>query len=194
MNLALMCDIIGASDLFLHVAKIVLYVHNKCKFLAAIIRPPLWSSGQSSWIEIQRSSFWFPAIPDFLRSSGSRTGSTQPRKTIVELLGRNSSGSGLENREYCRGNPLRWPRDTLHPQKFALTLPTCGGRSVGIVRLRTKTTEFVFVCWAAVIHYLALWNTRLSIAVTGIKSIKTNINQEICKWIKNVGNKFELWI
>jgi hypothetical protein len=27
--------------------------------------------------------------------------------TIEKLLGRNSSGSGLENREYGRGDPLR---------------------------------------------------------------------------------------
>jgi len=31
----------------------------------------------------------------------------------------------------------------LYPQKLALTLPTGGGRSVGIVRVRTKATEFV---------------------------------------------------
>jgi hypothetical protein len=37
---------------------------------------------------------------------------------------------------------LRWPRNTLYPQKLALTSPTSGGRSVGIVRLRTKATEF----------------------------------------------------
>jgi hypothetical protein len=41
--------------------------------------PPLWSSGQSSWLEIQRSGVRFRALPDFLRSSGSVTGSTQPR-------------------------------------------------------------------------------------------------------------------
>jgi len=29
----------------------------------------------------------------------------------------------------------------LYPQKLALTLPTGGGRSVGIVRSRTKATE-----------------------------------------------------
>jgi len=29
----------------------------------------------------------------------------------------------------------------LYPQKLALTSPTGGGRSVGIVRVRTKTTE-----------------------------------------------------
>jgi hypothetical protein len=37
-----------------------------------------------------------------------------------------------------RGNPLRWPRDTLYPQMLALTSPTSGCRSVGIVRLWTK--------------------------------------------------------
>jgi hypothetical protein len=31
----------------------------------------------------------------------------------------------------------------LYPQKLALTLPTGGGRPVGIVRSRTKATEFV---------------------------------------------------
>jgi hypothetical protein len=33
-------------------------------------------------------------------------------------------------------------------QKLALTSPTCGGRSVDIVRLRTKATEFSFMLWA----------------------------------------------
>jgi hypothetical protein len=63
--------------------------------------------------------------------------------TIEKLLGRNSSYSGLENREYSRGNPLRWPCDTLYPQKLALTSPTCGGLSFCIVLLRSKPTEFV---------------------------------------------------
>jgi hypothetical protein len=42
--------------------------------------PKLWSSGQSSWLQIQRSWVRFPALQDFLRSSGSGTGSTQPRE------------------------------------------------------------------------------------------------------------------
>jgi hypothetical protein len=62
---------------------------------------------------------------------------------IEELLGRNSRGSGLENREYGCGNQLRWPCDTLYQQKLALTSPICGSRLVGIVRLRTKTSEFL---------------------------------------------------
>jgi hypothetical protein len=40
--------------------------------------------------------------------------------TTEELLGRNSSGSGQENREYDWGDPLRWPRNTLNPQKLVL--------------------------------------------------------------------------
>jgi hypothetical protein len=48
---------------------------------------------------------------------------------------------GLEIREYSRRDLSRWPRDTFYPQKLALTSPTSDGRSVGIVRLRTKATE-----------------------------------------------------
>ena len=43
-------------------------------------RPPLWSSGQSFWLQIQRSRVRFPALPDFLSGSGSGTGYTQPRE------------------------------------------------------------------------------------------------------------------
>jgi hypothetical protein len=52
--------------------------------------------------------------------------------TTEELLGRKSSSSSQENREY-------------DPQKLALTSLTSGSRSVGIVRSRTKATDFVFV-------------------------------------------------
>jgi hypothetical protein len=64
--------------------------------------------------------------------------------TIEGLLGRKSSSSGLENREYVRGDPLRRTCDTLYPQKFTLTSPTNGGRSVDIIRSRNKATEFFF--------------------------------------------------
>jgi hypothetical protein len=63
---------------------------------------------------------------------------------IEELLERKNSGSGLESREYGRKNPPRWSRGNLYPQKLALTSPTSGGRSVGIVRSRTQTTEVFF--------------------------------------------------
>jgi hypothetical protein len=99
----------------------------------------------SSWLRIQKTRVRFPALQIFWKIVGLERGPLSLVSTTEELLGRNSSGSGLENREYGRGDPLRWPRDTLNPQKLALTSPTRDGRSVGIVRLRTKATEF-FVC------------------------------------------------
>jgi hypothetical protein len=51
------------------------------------IRRPLWSS-QSSWLQIQRFRVRFPALPDFLRSSGSETGPLSLVRIIEELLER----------------------------------------------------------------------------------------------------------
>jgi hypothetical protein len=65
--------------------------------------------------------------------------------TTEELLGRKSSASDLERREYGHADPSRWPRNTLYAQKLALTSPTSGGRSVDIVRSRTKATELFYV-------------------------------------------------
>jgi hypothetical protein len=74
--------------------------------------------------------------------------------TIEELLGRKSSGSGLENQECGLRGPLFWPRNTLYPQKLAPTSPTSSSRLVGIVCSRTKATGVWFFlirlmqyCW-----------------------------------------------
>ena len=40
----------------------------------------------------------------------------------------------------------------LYPQKLALISPTGGGRSVGIVRVRTRATEFSF----SLVYYMHL--------------------------------------
>jgi hypothetical protein len=55
--------------------------------------------------------------------------------------------AGLKSREYGHWEPSRWPRDTLYPQKLALTSSTSGGRSVGIVLSRTQATELVSYRW-----------------------------------------------
>jgi hypothetical protein len=88
----------------------------------------------------QKVSVRFPALPDFLRSSGSGTGSTQPLSTIEELLERKSSGSGLEDRKVIRSADYATP---LYPQRLTLTSPASGYRSVDVVRSRSQATEFV---------------------------------------------------
>jgi hypothetical protein len=64
--------------------------------------------------------------------------------TTEELLGRKSSGSGVESREYGRRDLSRWPHGTLYPQKLALTSLTSSGSSAGIVLSRSQATEFFF--------------------------------------------------
>jgi hypothetical protein len=64
--------------------------------------------------------------------------------TTEELLGRNSSGSGLESREYGRRDPSRCHVAPSIRKMLVLTSLTSSGRSVGIVRLRTEVMEFFF--------------------------------------------------
>jgi hypothetical protein len=101
---------------------------------AARKRPPLWSNGQRSWFDSRRYHIFWEVV-------GQERGPLSLLSTTEELLERKSSGSGLEIREYGRRDPSRWPRDTLYPQILALTLPTSGGRSVGITRSWTEATE-----------------------------------------------------
>jgi hypothetical protein len=102
--------------------------------------PPLWSSGQSTWLQSQRSGFDFGYHQISWEVVGLERVPLRLLGTIEEQLERNSSGSGLESREYGRRDPSHWPRGTLYPQKFTLTSPTIGGFSVGIVRSRTQAT------------------------------------------------------
>jgi hypothetical protein len=77
------------------------------------IRPPLWSSGQSSWLQIQRSAFDSQRFHIFWEVVCLERGPLSLVSTTEELLGRKSSVSGLENREYGRsGSASRWLRDT----------------------------------------------------------------------------------
>jgi hypothetical protein len=62
--------------------------------------PPLWSSGQSSCLQIRRSGLDSRRYHIFLKVVGLERDPLSLVSTIEELLGRKSSGSGLENREY----------------------------------------------------------------------------------------------
>jgi hypothetical protein len=106
-----------------------------------LTRPPLWSSGQSSWLQIRRSGFDLRRYQIFWVVMGLERRPLNLMNTTEELLDRKSSFSCLENREYGRRDPSLWPRGTLYPQKLVITSPTSDGRSVVIVRSRTQTTE-----------------------------------------------------
>jgi hypothetical protein len=93
-------------------------------------RPPMWSSGQSSWLQIQSSGFDSRRYQIFWDVVGLERGPLSLVGTIEELLGRNSSGSHLENRQYVHVDPLRWLRDTFYPKTLARTSPTSGSGSV----------------------------------------------------------------
>jgi hypothetical protein len=56
----------------------------------SFLRPPLWSSSQSFWLDSQRFQIFWEA-------AGLERGPISLVRTTEELLGRNSSGSGLEN-------------------------------------------------------------------------------------------------
>jgi hypothetical protein len=100
---------------------------------------------KSSWLQIQRSGFNSRSYQIFWELEGLEQGPLSLVSTIEELLGRKSSGFGLESREYGRRDPSRWPCGTLYSQKLVLTLPTSGGRSVGKVRSRTQTRNLFFL-------------------------------------------------
>jgi hypothetical protein len=64
--------------------------------------------------------------------------------TTEELLGRKSSGSGPERREYGHKDPSRWPRSTLYTQEVGTNFADMR-RSLGrYSSLQSKATEFNF--------------------------------------------------
>jgi hypothetical protein len=115
----------------------------------------------SSGIDSRRyQSFW--------EVVGLERGSLSLVSTIEELLGRNSSGSGLESREYGLG--IRWAHHAAPfcPQKLALTSPTSGDRSVGIVRCANSSGR-------AATLFLGKW--LLAFAENCLPSVKSKPNQ-----------------
>jgi hypothetical protein len=88
---------------------------------------PLWSSDQIFCIHIERSTFDSRSYQIFWEVVGLEWGPLSLMGTTEGLLGRNSSDWGLESREYGRGNPLRWLRNTVYHQMLALTSRNCDG-------------------------------------------------------------------
>jgi hypothetical protein len=121
-----------------------LYMDRLC---GSAVRVPGYRS-KSSGLDSRRYHIFWGAV-------GLERGPLNLVGTVEELLGRKSSGSGPETREYRRRDPSRWSRGTLYPQKLAVISPTSGGRSVGIVRLRTRATEFYWYIYIYI--YIWLW-------------------------------------
>jgi hypothetical protein len=70
--------------------------------VVVILGPPLWSSGQSSWLHIQGFGFDSRLYRVFREVVGLERGPLSLVNTIEELLRRKSSDSGLEIRDYGR--------------------------------------------------------------------------------------------
>jgi hypothetical protein len=76
-------------------------------FVVAVYRPPLWCSGQSSWLQFQRFRFDCRRYQIFRELMGLVRGPLSIVSTIEELLERKGNGSGPENREYGSRDPSR---------------------------------------------------------------------------------------
>jgi hypothetical protein len=98
---------------------------------------PNLSDRTSSWLKIQRSGFDSRRYWIFREVVGLERGPLSLVSTTEELLGRKISGSGLETEITAVGIRCADYATPLDPKTLALTSPTSGGRSVGIVRSRT---------------------------------------------------------
>jgi hypothetical protein len=126
-------------------------------FLLLYIGPPLWFSGQSAWLQIQKSKFDSRHYQIFWEVVGLERDPLGLVSTNEELLGKKSSGSGLEIREYSRRDLSYWPHGILYPRKLALTLSTSSGRLVAIVHSWTQATELFIICYC-ILYILVVYN------------------------------------
>jgi hypothetical protein len=104
--------------------------------------PSLWSSGQSSWLQIQRSWVRFPALPDFLRSSESIQPSEDNWGAIWMKKPRLRSRKPILSALGMRCSDQATPSTAKVGTKFA----DKRRRWVGIVLLQTKCHRVCLAC------------------------------------------------
>jgi hypothetical protein len=110
---------------------------------------------KSFWVQTQRSRVRFPRFQIFWEAAGLQRGPLSLVRTTEELLEEKVSAAVYKTEINDRGNPLRWPRDTLYPQKLALL------RQQAVVARGPKPWSLVLVCTK--FHFLGS-NDSLSLA------------------------------
>jgi hypothetical protein len=86
---------------------IYIYIYISDRLCALVVRVPGYRSGGPG----------FDSRALQIKVVGLERGLLSLVSTTEQLLGRNSSGPGLESREYGRRDSSRWLRATLYPQK-----------------------------------------------------------------------------
>jgi hypothetical protein len=143
---------------------------------------------RSSWLQIQKSGFEIRRHQIYWEVVGLERGPLSLVSTTEELLGRKSSGFGLESREYGSRDQSRWPRSTLYLQKLALTPPTSGGRRLTqyctMDQYKTKlkfarglmhNTFIKIIKFPMLGQYFGLRNTRLRFFVLTNFAVMINV-------------------
>jgi hypothetical protein len=100
--------------------------------------PPLWSSGRSSWLQTQRSGFDSRLYQIFREVVGLERGTL----SLVIIMEEIKVVTTVQKTEITVVRIRH--ADHLHPLSVKVgTALISGGRSLGIVRSRTRVTEFL---------------------------------------------------
>jgi hypothetical protein len=119
-----------------------------CVLIYLIIsRLPLWSSGQNSCWQTQRSQIFWEAV--CLKWSPFRLMSI-----IEELLEWKVAASVYKTEINGCADPSHWPRDTHLSSKVSTKIRRLVAVAVSIVCLWTKSMELLFVCLYLIISYI----------------------------------------